>query len=99
MNTDEINKKVQGYSRSERIFRLIEITVKRARASPDELIEAALIQEIRESNGECDEVRRYRMQDDQRREHDQRHCQCPGQITIKFIKGIQECTQCNKPII
>lgn len=59
----ELIKKVGGYSKTERIKRLIEIAVKSENASPTEMLEHSLIQAIRETNGECDEVRKSREND------------------------------------
>jgi hypothetical protein len=59
----ELIKKVSSYSKTERIKRLIEISVKSETATPFEMIELEMIQAIRESNGECDEVRKSREND------------------------------------
>lgn len=59
----QIIKKVAGYSKADRIKRLIEISVKGENASPMEMLEHAMIQSIRETNGECDEVRKSREND------------------------------------
>jgi|688.fasta_scaffold20377_15 adenylyl- and sulfurtransferase ThiI len=56
----KITEQVAGYSYSERIKRIIEIAVKGENASPMEMFELELIQNIREANGECDEVRKSR---------------------------------------
>ena len=53
-----IIEKVKKLSKSERILRLIAISVKGNNALPYELIELELIQFIRENNGEIDEVKR-----------------------------------------
>jgi len=59
----ELIKKVSSYSKTERIKRLIEISVKGENVNPFEMIELSMIQAIRESNGECDEVRKSREND------------------------------------
>jgi hypothetical protein len=56
----ETIKKIAKYSQSERIKRLIEITIKGENISPLEQIEVMVIQFIREQNGEIDEVKRNR---------------------------------------
>lgn len=53
----ELIKKVAGYSKTERIQRLIELSVN-ANGSPFDIMEVSLIQSIRESNGEIAEVKR-----------------------------------------
>jgi hypothetical protein len=42
---------------------VIEISVKGENVNPFEMIELSMIQAIRESNGECDEVRKSREND------------------------------------
>jgi hypothetical protein len=59
----ELIQKVANYSKVERIKRIIEISVKGENANPFEMIELSMIQAIRESNGECDEVRKSREND------------------------------------
>ena len=56
----ELTEKVAAYSYKERIERLIHIGVKGSAAQPMEIMELTLIQAIRESNGEIDEVKRQR---------------------------------------
>ena len=53
-------EKVAGYSKTERITRLIEIHCKGNNASCSEFIEMQMIQTIREENGEIAEVKKYR---------------------------------------
>ena len=59
----ELIKKVSSYSKVERIKRVIEISVKGENVNPFEMIELSIIEAIRESNGECDEVRKSREND------------------------------------
>ena len=59
----QIIKQIARYSKAHRIKRLIEISVKGKNASPMEMLEHAMIQAIRETNGECDEVRKSREND------------------------------------
>ena len=48
----ELVKKIANYSKTERIQRLIEISVKGQNADPFEAMESMMIQFIREQNGE-----------------------------------------------
>ena len=54
----ELIKRIANYSKTERIQRLIEISVKGENASPFEQMECMMIQFIREQNGEIAEVKR-----------------------------------------
>ena len=54
----DITEKISKMSKSERIIRLIEIAAKEHSAMPHEIIELEMIQAIRESNGEIEEVKR-----------------------------------------
>ena len=54
----EVLVKVNGYSHSQRIVRLIEIHVKGSNATFSEIIEHVLIQQIREKNGEIAAVKK-----------------------------------------
>jgi len=54
----ELVKKIANYSKTERIQRLIEISVKGQNADPFEAMESMMIQFIREQNGEIAEVKR-----------------------------------------
>lgn len=56
----ELIKRVIGYSKTERIQRLIELSVNE---TPMGFIEIEMIQAIREENGECDEVREQRQRE------------------------------------
>ena len=56
----ELIQKVANYSKVDRIKRVIEISVKGQNDNPFEMIELSMIQAIRETNGECDEVRNSR---------------------------------------
>ena len=55
-----IKKRIAGYSKTERIQRLIEISVKGENADPFEQMECMMIQFIREQNGELEKVRKQR---------------------------------------
>ena len=54
---NQLINKVAGYSKKQRIIRLIEISVKGENTNAFETLEYSMIQSIRESNGECNEVR------------------------------------------
>jgi len=54
----ELVKKIANYSKTERIQRLIEISIKGQNADPFEAMESMMIQFIREQNGEIAEVKR-----------------------------------------
>ena len=54
----ELVKKIANYSKTERIQRLIEISVNAENATPFEQMESMMIQFIREQNGEIAEVKR-----------------------------------------
>lgn len=54
----ELLKRIAIYSKTERIQRLIEISVKGANADSFEQMECMMIQFIREQNGEIAEVKR-----------------------------------------
>ena len=53
----ELIKRIAGYSKTERLQRLITIGVK-DNPNPFEIIEQQMIQLIRQENGEIDEVKR-----------------------------------------
>ena len=56
----EIVKRIAKYSKTERIQRLIEISVKGENATAFEQMECMMIQFIRQENGEIDEVKKNR---------------------------------------
>ena len=56
-NMKELIKRIAGYSKTERLQRLITIGVK-DNPNPFEIIEQQMIQLIRQENGEIDEVKR-----------------------------------------
>ena len=56
----ELLIKIAGYSKTERIQRLIEISAKGENAHPFEQMEHLMIQFIREQNGEIAEVKKQR---------------------------------------
>lgn len=56
----ELINKVKGYTYSQRIQRVIEIHCKGSDADPMEMLEMAMIQMIREMNGEQEAVRKFR---------------------------------------
>jgi len=74
INMLELIKRIAGYGKTERIQRLIEISVRGENATPFEVMETTMIQFIREQNGEIAEVKRMNERvdeiDRQKREKD-----------------------------